>query len=106
MYRLLNEVSVSISGHITCSLQLLPLPSAKDAVLHCAHEHQNEKVDPGESRQSPGIPSLRRHSPGKYRHQTPTELRQRPGLTGAPPGKYSNVQYLWHEPGVNGKDRQ
>ncbi|KAH3694830.1 hypothetical protein DPMN_082271 [Dreissena polymorpha] len=23
--------------------------------------------------------------------QTPTELRQRPGLTGAPPGKYSNV---------------
>ncbi|KAH3690202.1 hypothetical protein DPMN_194002 [Dreissena polymorpha] len=23
-----------------------------------------------------------RHSPGLYRHQTPTELRQRPGLTG------------------------
>ncbi|KAH3797617.1 hypothetical protein DPMN_151201 [Dreissena polymorpha] len=32
-------------------------------------------------RQSPGKPSLRRHSPGLYRHQTPAELRQRPGLT-------------------------
>ncbi|KAH3833060.1 hypothetical protein DPMN_106361 [Dreissena polymorpha] len=36
---------------------------------------------PGESRQSSGIPQLRRHSPGLYRHQTPAELRQRPGLT-------------------------
>ncbi|KAH3708162.1 hypothetical protein DPMN_067601 [Dreissena polymorpha] len=46
------------------------------------HEHSNEKVKPGESRQSPGIQSLRRHSPGLYRHQTPAELGQRPGLTG------------------------
>ncbi|KAH3739638.1 hypothetical protein DPMN_046292 [Dreissena polymorpha] len=90
MYRLLNEVS----GYITCSYSRLPFPSAKDALLHCAHEHPNEKVEPCESRQSPGILSLRRHSPGLYRHQTPAELRQRPGLngtTGTPPGKYSNV---------------
>ncbi|KAH3800375.1 hypothetical protein DPMN_154008 [Dreissena polymorpha] len=38
---------------------------------------QTKRLNP-----SPGIPSLRRHSPGLYRHQTPAELRQRPGLTG------------------------
>ncbi|KAH3831536.1 hypothetical protein DPMN_032886 [Dreissena polymorpha] len=78
-------------SHAVCSYCRLPLPSAKDAVLHCAHEHQNEKVDPGESRQSPGIPSLRRHSPGLYGHQTPTELRQRPGLTGDNRGSTGKV---------------
>ncbi|KAH3875547.1 hypothetical protein DPMN_038815 [Dreissena polymorpha] len=38
---------------------------------------QTKRLNP-----SPGKPSLRRHSPGLYRHQTPAELRQRPGLTG------------------------
>ncbi|KAH3793492.1 hypothetical protein DPMN_147004 [Dreissena polymorpha] len=91
MYRLLNEVSVSISGYITCSYCRLPFSSAKDALLHCAHEHPNEKVEPCESRQSPGILSLRRHSPGLYRHQTPAELRQRPGPTGDNRGSTGKV---------------
>ncbi|KAH3805025.1 hypothetical protein DPMN_133318 [Dreissena polymorpha] len=60
---------------------------AKDAVLHCAHDHPNKKVEPGEPRYTITTPALT----GAIPVQTPAELRQRPGLTGAPPGKYSNV---------------
>ncbi|KAH3700934.1 hypothetical protein DPMN_075915 [Dreissena polymorpha] len=45
-----TEHPVIDKSHAVCSYCRLPFPSAKDAVLHCAHEHPNEKVEPGESR--------------------------------------------------------
>jgi len=97
MYRLLNEVSVSISGHITCSLQLLQTAISQCKRCRaslCAWTSKRKgwtRWKPAESRQSPGKPSLRRHSPGLYRHQTPAELRQRPGLTGDNRGSTGKV---------------
>ncbi|KAH3810212.1 hypothetical protein DPMN_138601 [Dreissena polymorpha] len=61
-------------SHAVFSYCRLPFPSAKDAVLDCAHEHPTKRLNPVKAcrvPQSPGIPSLRRHSPGLYRHQTP-----------------------------------
>ncbi|KAH3739648.1 hypothetical protein DPMN_046302 [Dreissena polymorpha] len=55
---------------------LLPKKSAKDAVLHCAHEHPNEKVEPGESLQSPGRAPVNRHYAGTHRGYA----RGQPGL--------------------------
>ncbi|KAH3695936.1 hypothetical protein DPMN_083395 [Dreissena polymorpha] len=54
----------------------MPFPSAKDAVLHCAHEHSNEKVEPGESRQSPGRVLVYRHYASTHRDYTGIRPRQ------------------------------
>ncbi|KAH3817458.1 hypothetical protein DPMN_118994 [Dreissena polymorpha] len=50
--------------------------NAKDAVLHCAHEHPNEKVEPGESLQSPGRAPVNRHYAGTHRGYTGIRPRQ------------------------------
>ncbi|KAH3833239.1 hypothetical protein DPMN_106544 [Dreissena polymorpha] len=89
MYWLRNEVQILCKGcstkflypfqdisHAVCSYCRLPFPNAKDAVLHCAHEHPNEKVEPGESLQSPGRAPVNRHYAGTHRGYTGIRPRQ------------------------------
>ncbi|KAH3771248.1 hypothetical protein DPMN_172560 [Dreissena polymorpha] len=70
--------------------------AAKDTVPHCAHEHPNEKVEPGESRQSPGRAPVYRHYAGTHRGYTGIRPRQSCGnaqSTGKVlPGKTGNDQ--------------
>ncbi|KAH3835445.1 hypothetical protein DPMN_108792 [Dreissena polymorpha] len=63
-------------SHAVYSYCRLPFPSAKDAVLHCAHEHPNEKVEPGESLQSPGRAPVNRHYASTHRGYTGIRPRQ------------------------------
>ncbi|KAH3719655.1 hypothetical protein DPMN_062505 [Dreissena polymorpha] len=63
---------------------------------------QTKRLNPvkaDRARLSPGIPSLRRHSAGLYRHQTPTELRQRPALIGDNRGSTGKVLKCLIPPG-------
>ncbi|KAH3740506.1 hypothetical protein DPMN_047212 [Dreissena polymorpha] len=89
MYWLRNEVQILCIGcstkflypfqdisHAVCSYCRLPLPNAKDAVLNCAHEHPNEKVKRGESRQSPDRAPVYRHYAGTHRGYTGIRPRQ------------------------------
>ncbi|KAH3770753.1 hypothetical protein DPMN_172046 [Dreissena polymorpha] len=51
------------------------------------------------------IPPLRRHLTGLYRHQTPEELRQRPGLTGDNRGSTGKVLKCLIPPESTGSHR-
>ncbi|KAH3706901.1 hypothetical protein DPMN_066292 [Dreissena polymorpha] len=61
-----NSPAESRSTRTGYGLSRAPRPGIAPVVAGCAP--------------SPGIPEHRRHSPGLYRHQTPAELRQRPGF--------------------------
>ncbi|KAH3816071.1 hypothetical protein DPMN_117579 [Dreissena polymorpha] len=79
MYRLLNEVSVSISGHITCSFQLLQTAISQCKRCRaslCACTSKRKKVEPGESLQSPGRAPVYRHYAGTHRGYTGIRPRQ------------------------------
>ncbi|KAH3754667.1 hypothetical protein DPMN_189348 [Dreissena polymorpha] len=71
MYRLLRTYHTQFAVTTDCHF-----PIAKDAVLHCAHEHPNKKVEPGESRQSPGRAPVYRHYAGTHRGYTGFRPRQ------------------------------
>ncbi|KAH3837386.1 hypothetical protein DPMN_110773 [Dreissena polymorpha] len=93
----LNSIERIDTG--VCSYCRLPFPSAKDAVLNCAHEHPYEKVEPGESRQSPGThrgytgraaatPRFNREQPGLHRESI--QMFNTSGMNQELPGRTGN----------------
>ncbi|KAH3811144.1 hypothetical protein DPMN_139550 [Dreissena polymorpha] len=105
MYRLLNEVSVSISGHITCSLQLLQTAIVQCKKMPCFTVRMNIKTKrliPVKAGRAPVYRHYAGTHRGLYRHSDPDRAAANAPVNRGQPGlhreKYSNVQYLWNEP--------